>query len=105
MKKKEDGVKIFPLQIIGFCTLTLLKAIGISSKKIVWDYFQLSPIKIAALGLSKTVFEIVLALPEAEICRFFMLHLAWMTLYLSIEVCQIVIKIFVTLSELLSKII
>ena len=64
------------LKTIGFCTLTLFKAIGFSSAKIVLEYFQLNPIKIAVQELSKTVFEIVLALPEAEICRFFMLHLA-----------------------------
>ena len=39
-------------------------------------FFQMNPMRIADYELSKTIFKIILAFPEAEICRFFMLHLA-----------------------------
>ena len=54
----------------------LLKTMYILIKTVFQGFFQMNPIKIAIHELSKTIFEIILAFPEAEICRFFMLHLA-----------------------------
>ena len=62
-------------------TITIPKIIGIAGRKKYSDFFCLYLIKIAVQELSKTVFKIILAFPEAEICRFLMLQLAWKTLY------------------------
>ena len=67
MKKRTAGGPNLSIENYDILTITILKTIGIASR-----FFT----KIAAQGLSKTVFGIVLAVLEADICRFFMLHLA-----------------------------
>ena len=66
MKEEVERVKKLALEKICFFTIMPLKTISI--KTIFQDCFQMNPIKIAIHKLSKNIFEIILAFPEAEIC-------------------------------------
>ena len=76
MKKRTEGGPNLSIENYDILTITILETIGIISRKKYSNFSNLYHTKIAAQGLSKTVFGIVLAVLEAEICRFFMLHLA-----------------------------
>ena len=76
MKKRTAGGPNLSIENYDILTITILETIGIISRKKYSNFSNLYLTKIAAQGLSKTVFGIVLAVLEAEICRFFMLHLA-----------------------------
>ena len=60
--------------VIG-ALFALIVIVVILYKKVFYSFY-LYLIKIATQKLFEAVFKIVLAFPEAEICGFFMLHLA-----------------------------
>ena len=76
MEKRRARGPNLGIENYDMLTITIPKIISIAGRKKYSEFFCLYLIKIAAQELSKTVFKIVLAFPEAEICRFFMLHLA-----------------------------
>ena len=60
----------------GFPTLTLFKAISTSRKKLDKTFFYSIQQKLQLKCFLKTIFGIVLAFSDAEICPFFLLHMA-----------------------------
>ena len=72
---RERGLNL-GIENYDILTITIPKIIGIAGRKKYSVFFCLCLMKIAVKELFKTVFKIILAFPEAEINRFFVLHLA-----------------------------